>query len=38
MNMLVNLRSTQAAKVTGEIPMEEVYIDTFVKATLDTLG
>ena len=38
MNMLVNLRSTQAAKVTGEIPMEEVYIDTFVKTTLDILG
>ena len=37
-NMLVNLRATQAAKVTGEIPMEEVYIDTFVKAAMAELG
>ena len=37
-NMLVNLRATQAAKVTGEIPMEEVYIDTFVKAAIAELG
>ncbi len=33
-NMLINLRATQAAKVTGEIPMEEVYIDTFAKAVI----
>lgn len=33
-NMLVNLRSTQSAKVTGDIPMEEVYIDTFAKAVI----
>ena len=37
-NMLVNLRSTQAEKVTGEIPMEEVYIDTFAKAAIAELG
>lgn len=37
-NMLVNLRSTQAEKVTGEVPMEEVYIDTFVKAAIAELG
>lgn len=37
-NMLVNLRSTQAAKVTGDIPMEEVYIDTFAKTAVETLG
>ena len=36
--MLVNLRSTQAEKVTGEIPMEEVYIDTFAKAAIAELG
>ena len=33
-NMLVNLRATQSAKVTGDIPMEEVYIDTFAKAAI----
>lgn len=33
-NMLVNLRATQSAKVTGDIPMEEVYIDTFAKAVI----
>lgn len=37
-NMLVNLRATQAAKVTGEISMEDVYIDTFVKEALNNLG
>lgn len=37
-NMLVNLRATQSAKVTGDIPMEEVYIDTFVKAAIAELG
>lgn len=37
-SMLVNLRATQAAKVTGEIPMEEVYIDTFAKAAIDALS
>ena len=38
MTMLTNLRATQSAKVTGEIPMEEVYIDTFAKAAVETLG
>lgn len=33
-NMLVNLRATQSAKVTGDIPMEEVYIDTFAKVVI----
>ena len=37
-NMLVNLRATQSAKVTGDIPMEEVYIDTLVKAAIAELG
>ena len=37
-NMLVNLRATQAAKVTGEIPMEEVYIDTFVLEAIKNVG
>lgn len=37
-NMLVNLRNTQAAKVTGEIPMEEVYIDTFVLEAIKNVG
>ncbi len=37
-NMLTNLRSTQAAKVTGDIPMNEVYIDTFAKAAVEALG
>lgn len=36
-NMLTNLRATQAAKVEGDIPMNEVYVDTFVKATLNNL-
>lgn len=33
-NMLTNLRATQADKVTGEIPMEEVLVDKFVKETV----
>lgn len=37
-NMLTNLRGVQAAKVTGEIPMEEVYIDAFAKAAVEALG
>ncbi len=36
--MLTNLRATQSAKVTDEVPMEEVYIDTFVKAAIAELG
>lgn len=35
--MLTNLRTTQAAKVEGDLPMEEVYIDTFAKAALEAL-
>lgn len=38
LSMLTNLRATQSAKVTGEIPMTDVYVDTFVKAAVETLG
>lgn len=36
--MLVNLRETQADSVTGDIPMEEVYIDTFALEAVNALG
>ena len=36
-NMLKNLRSVQKAKVTGELLMEQVYVDTFVKNTITKL-
>lgn len=38
LNMLVNLRATQAGKVTGDIPMEEVYVNTFVLEAVGAAG
>lgn len=36
--MLTNLRETQSAKVTGDLGMDEVYIDTFAKAAAEAVG